>query len=1104
MRRFGDIIFGFIIGFFFLTASVQMWGQEVHWGTGTANDPYVVDADGDGKHVWGATQYGENNKTIYYKLRGNCTISNKFKVTAGTVVFDLNGFALKTKEQSADNSYSLFEVFSPATLVIKSSNAGGAIVGIDGSVEGNGDKYTPSAAIYVNGTLNFESGAIKNFRRAAKDDEHQSGCALYIEGGTVNMTGGTIENCGFDRREHYGTGTSGTYTKENVKHYGGAAYIVAGGKLNMSGGAISNCGAYSGGAVYLGFYSDKTLNCGVSEFNMSGGKIEQCEASYRGGAVYVGSDADYGKNKFTVSGNAVISGCKAGLGGNGVCVFGDAVMMGNSVIEGNIPLAEYVKEDGSELPNYAVEQITATNFANGGGVFVKGIKDNDSRRGSFVMQDNAVIRNNIASSGGGIMADGDCDVTINVIGDALTGNHAIGAYGTGNGGAIYAQKCKFEFKQGILRGNYARRYGGGININDNAVLFLGGDEGICKVEGNFAGHGGGISQEAGECRISINKSNVHIIGNKARGIKQNESQYGSYGDWGVGGNGGGLFIEKGTLDISTGSIEHNCAGGDGGGISLRNQRIAGNITLNISGDARICNNNDKEAEPGNGGGIDIYATKDDSKVTANILSGVISGNKSADGAGINIYVSTEASGSSASLRIGDGSGTPEIKSNTASGVGGGVTLENGTITINKGKIEENVALNGGGICLKTGSITVTDGFIQNNVANNNGGGLYVVNTGEGAAKKTVAFTGGTFAGNKALNGGGGICVHGNIELTATGTTVNLNTAKKGGGIYLLGEGSNAASMKYKGGLITNNTATGDSQGKTTADGDDAANSGVGGGVYLAEGTSLVFEVDASTPFGLYGNSANFAADDIFANSTGTKLVLPNVSSMQLDGFKAPTTELYWVEDYANSDTGYESGKVIVGGANPVYRYQEALRSMANIVKVPFETSQATRTFENKYICVALGYDLYYVSLVKKGLEVGESAVFDVYYQKNSTWEKYRTVLFPCVNPAQAGVGEGAGVMTTVLLPAGVWKFVENANWSWKYSLSDVVKDVNDTDVTKAVISGSGVSINDATYTDEIKQKGGFKYIFTNSSKETDSNKLPASDEAVVVNKMKKN
>ena len=288
----------------------------------------------------------------------------------------------------------------------------------------------------------------------------------------------------------------------------------------------------------------------------------------------------------------------------------------------------------------------------------------------------------------------------------------------------------------------------------------------------------------------------------------------------------------------------------------------------------------------------------------------------------------------------------------------------------------------------------------------------------------------------------------------------------------------STSMTYTGGLITSNTAIGMPDSQTTSYNNDANNIGVGGGVYLAAGTSLTFNT-GTNPLGLYGNTAAFAADDIYANGVNTSLVLPNVSAMKLDGFDIPTTELYWVEDYVSNDTQYSKGTKI-GGDNPseIIRYRDALKNLKDIRKIGFSNGATSITYNNgEYICLALGYELYYVTLIKKGLKVGESAVFDVAYQKDGNWVNYRKVLFPCMESSQEGDG---GVKAVVVLPAGMWKFSEDGNWSWKYSETSAEMAINSEEFEK--LNGSN-----------------FQCIFTNTS----TGNTILSDEDVVVNKLQK-
>lgn len=584
------------------------------------------------------------------------------------------------------------------------------------------------------------------------------------------------------------------------------------------------------------------------------------------------------------------------------------------------------------------------------------------------------------------------------------------------------------------------------------------------------------------------------------------------------GNGGGIFIEKGTLTVSAGTISNNTANGSGGGISLKSERLSDNITFNLSGTASIEGNvanadkaNEGELdEGGNGGGIDISGVPNDAtkivSIVANITGGVLKENEADNGGAISIYVDKSInSNNSASVTINvAGSSTDVIQSNTATENGGGVMLENGKVIITKGSVSGNSANNGGGIAVTNGDVTIAEGGsrIEKNTALEKGGGLYVYNNST-SSSKTISFTGGNILENKSANGlGGGICADGLIDLITTNTNVKNNAAKNGGGIYLSG----GAAMTFNGGLICNNVAEGTpvSDG-TTAFQNDADNAGVGGGVYLASGTTLeFFEGVSKNAFGLYGNTASTAADDIFARGSNTSLQLPKVSGMTLDGFDAPTSELYWVEDYVEKDANYTQGTKVnsyADGSENILRYRYALRNFKDINKIVFEDDKTSKTYES-YVCLALGYEQYFVNLVKLGLDKDDSAIFNVLYKnKEGDYEQYRTLLFHRDKSDESGKATASVVLT-----AGDWKFVEDANWSGKkYKLGSVSSNLP---LTIDGVDYKGLTFKDSEFEfnigskvyEQLRTEGKttFDFTITNISA---GNVLPPSAESAVINRI---
>lgn len=1040
MRTFRYIL---LAGLFLFIGVVEGVGQ-VEYGSGTEANPYIVDPEGVGTYSWGGiSEPKEYAGPLYFKMKTNCTITNKMIVTSGTVYFDLNGCTFT----SGSGDFNLFEVRTGATLIIRDSKAGGG-----GTISGGAIDHS-SAAIYVNGgTFNLESGTITNFKQNREANSAGSGCAVFINlGGVFNMSGGAISYCGFDLSQHYWTNGS---LKSGVTHRGGAVFINSGsyfGTFNFTGGIISGCTAYRGGAVYVQAPSTGDLGENYG-FHMSGNAtIDNCVASHRGGGVYVNATAS-ARGRFKMDGGT-IQNCKARSTGCGVHVKGIFNMTGGT-IQNNVPNIDTDPTNIDYITDYTQEQLMASNAPLGGGICAEGCDEDNS---STKLNSKAVlnisggtISGNVAASGGGVMAYDNSEFTLSNA--VISGNHALGYGGTGNGGAVYANNATFTFNGGTLSGNKARRYGGAININDGSTMTL---SGTCTISDNQAGHGGGISQEAGECSMELSSEGITIENNTAIGCYEEILDGYKYTE----GNGGGLFIEKGILTISGGKITGNKANGSGGGIALRSERLSGDITLNVSGNVEIANNianNDRNNEGdgegkvvgGNGGGIDIYSEPSDETntvITANISGGILKGNSADNGGGISVYINSASNDkNSASVSLGEGANAAVIESNTA---------------------------------------------------NANGGGLYVFNNT--AKASTVAFSGGNILKNASHNGmGGGICVEGKVNLTTTGTNVKNNEAKNGGGIYLSG----GAAMIFNGGLICNNEAEGTPVGEyITAYQNDANNAGVGGGIYLAAYSTLNFFTEDDTPgaFGVYGNTATTAADDIFATGSSTSIQLPNVSGMSLDGFDVPTSELYWVEDYVVKDANYELGTNVNNYENcpeNILRYRYSLNNFREINKITFDA--ASKTYES-YVCLALGYEQYFVNLVKAGLKKDDSAIFKVSYLRDEVYIPYRTILFHRLKSDETG-----NVTASIVLTAGTWKFEEDTAWSGqKYTLSGVTSNLPLSSNLSAVVDGKFTfEIGSTQYGDLTNGAKTFNITITNISSGA---VLPPSAESAVTNKIPK-
>ena len=126
-----------------------------------------------------------------------------------------------------------------------------------------------------------------------------------------------------------------------------------------------------------------------------------------------------------------------------------------------------------------------------------------------------------------------------------------------------------------------------------------------------------------------------------------------------------------------------------------------------------------------------------------------------------------------------------VSGNSTGGVGGGIYVQLGSLTVTGGTISENQAGSGGGLfnageLSPTGipsTVALTNVSITGNVAFGAGGGVF------GDHEGSITVTGGELAGNLAHDYGGGLAVVSKSSLAMSGTTVSGNRAHtEGGGV----------------------------------------------------------------------------------------------------------------------------------------------------------------------------------------------------------------------------------------------------------------------------------------------------------------------------------
>ena len=707
-----------------------------------------------------------NNVTMTGGTIRNCEQGVHLNACYRDIVCDITGGTIKD-----NSSYGVVGLAanwgSPhkVTLTVTKANVfgNGYGVGLSGSVTANSSlkldngtnihnnthvgTFVESGSMNVGETANVD--IVNNGERGAVvNNVHSTGTfnkATITGNGNSSMTGAGI----------YTTGTISTTASTNVSNnkgtQGGGICGDGNAVLTINGSTInSNTANGCGGAI-----------CSYGTLNLNSGTLKKNSATGDGGAIWFKK----GSINATIEENSA-----NGLGG-GVSHSGGSA-------------TDHIK--GGTINNNKANQ--------GAGLYTDGT----------LVIDNSSINNNTASgNGGGIMSNGP--VTMNA--GTITGN-----YSGWDGGGVNSH-ANFNFNGGTIQNNTAYWLGGNIHqqsVNSANVTFTvtsktpisggkaegSGGGGICvygtgakvilndgtSVKDNTAPVGGGIDSNG-----AVEMKNAIISGNSTTGV----------------GGGIALFTDSygtGSLKMSSGIIENNTAGTEGGGFwgsnftmtggTIQNNNagtLAGGVLVNGTGacsmsGGTITNNTStysggglfvddntpftmgggtisNNTAGGDGGGIYI----DNGNIT--ITAGTISGNKGQWGGGINDCGTVTMKGGTIS------------GNSTTSKAGAGINVStNGKLTMSGGKIQNNTsAETGGGIC-NLGTLEISGGEISGNTTKYSGGGIY--NSAQG---KGTTITGGTISGNTAETyGGGGIYIEDNSKITMTGGTIKANMVKTNG------------------------------------------------------------------------------------------------------------------------------------------------------------------------------------------------------------------------------------------------------------------------------------------------------------------------------------
>ena len=206
--------------------------------------------------------------------------------------------------------------------------------------------------------------------------------------------------------------------------------------------------------------------------------------------------------------------------------------------------------------------------------------------------------------------------------------------------------------------------------------------------------------------------------------------------------------------------------------------------------------------------------------------------------------------------------------------------------------------------------------------------------------------------------------------------------------------------------------------------------GWGGGIALTYHGQLSFD-SSNSRFGIYNNIAQRGGDDILNDGNiGTSVTLPDLwssSTANLDGLNLPTElkkNLRWMQDFPLDEKNYSSA--VRGGltVNPG-RYRDLLNERSEKLK---DMIIVNGTYSG-YTAVALGYQFIYANTTKKGLKLGETAIFTLHNNQDGSGSPYMTLAL-----TNTDGDENTVLKKTVALTPGYWT-VKETNWSYTYNPS---------------------------------------------------------------------
>ena len=700
----------------------------------------------------------------------------------------------------------------------------------------------------------------------------------------------------------------------NKAKYGGA--ISTNGRMDLERVKIYDNEAVCGGGVFFWTYNGRQPTYDGQGFNAVFGEgvdIYNNTATEYGGGAYLTIDAShdvgFNANKQPISPLFQVqinTGCtihdnKAPKGAGIAIKDGCPYSHYNGNDDHQKWSGEYqrtVTIDGGEVYNNYADETTGDEMA-GAGIYIEKYEYPTTHGfyGDYAATTNSVTE---AKNNSGTL-------TVNLASGKIYNNTAINSTIPGYGGGVYIGS-KFETNtiKSTLNVNIGEEEKD-LQIYKNQAYTDGGGVYVLYDRTNSRQNQGTVTVANG----TIGKTNL-ATGNKA-----------------LNGNGGGLCVMGGTVSVNGGNIEYNTAGTSGGGVYVS---VPNNESITTIQKANISNNT---ANNGNGGGvcldqgrINIYG----SNISNNTATTGGGGGVYTHDGDITVWPDYDIENTNiTSTEIEENimpKGT-KVTGNKAGKNGGGLNTHKGrfdvrfaTITNNEAGLSYGPTGNGGGTGGNGGGLFcegphndpsgytvrllhchLNDNKVYGNVLlgddiTGRGGGIYL-------KKGSIFAEHCDILRNEADINGGGLDNH-EGELRVYGSYIDHNKAKtgRGGGIYteegniVVGPCDSYGFTASKASRIQNNTAylngggINNHHGDITIHGDrinyNTAETGDGGGVYIKSGQILMYggqinnnKADQGKGGGVYGGSGKF---NIMEREPHPILEILEVENITIDSF----------------------------------------------------------------------------------------------------------------------------------------------------------------------------------------------------------------------------